>query len=281
MNLREIIKHIDKSPENEDWCGYIEYPMINSLRLGIDAVYQDENDKRLTCYWVSKWNCTDTNCGIRAYFLDDELVCVSTKNYRRDDERFEYVSTDAIAKVRNYVLSLIYNDGFDDDVAIVDLHREMGDGYKIKYANEITHKTAIYNGHPVEIDIKKCHQLNGSKSIPIVLDGETIVVEVSELVFPYHCNKPVETKISEPVIPVDKLKQLEMVGWVPFDNTTGFMDRWVGENGEFGDLIAAIKTKTGQISFCVLKFTHSDGLHFQTTVGNVIKLSDVDSYIIL
>lgn len=278
MKLREIIKHIDKSPENEDWCGYIEYPMIHSLRLGMDAVYQDSNNKRLTCYWVSKWHSTDTNCGIRAYFLDDELVCISTKNYRRDDERFQYVSTDAIAKLRNYVLSLIYNEDFDSDMSIVNMQLDMGEGYTIQYVDDIVSKTAIYNGQPVELDIKQCKQMRGSKSAPIVLNGETIIVEMSDLVFPYHCNKPVEIKLPEPVIPDDKLKKLEMVGWVPFDHTMAFMDKWVGK---LDDLILAIKTKSGQISFCVFKHSNDEGFHFQTTVGNIIKLSDVDSYIIL
>lgn len=131
MKLRELIANVDKSEQNEDWYGYIDDSMISSLSLGCMGVYQIEGKPRLQCYWVSKWLCSDTHCGIRAFFLDNEFIGIATQRARRDDVVFEYISNTVKAKLRAYIMELTDYGEHDEEEIMLDLDREMGDGFKV------------------------------------------------------------------------------------------------------------------------------------------------------
>ena len=46
----------------------------------------DMFSKRMSYAWLVQWTCTDTCVGIQAYYLDSELVAVSTQIARKANE---------------------------------------------------------------------------------------------------------------------------------------------------------------------------------------------------
>lgn len=102
--LREAIALIDKNDHRaQSWAEIDEFS--RELGLSVYGWYPAFED-RMKKYWVHSWNCTDTWVGTAAYFLDGELVAVSTQKGRKWDEEFEWVSREAAAKVREFILSL-------------------------------------------------------------------------------------------------------------------------------------------------------------------------------
>lgn len=101
--LQKILDNKDNLKEDK-WF----YPETLLEEFGI---YESINaDNRLTKKWFESWICTDTEVGIAVYFLDDELVCVSWKPYRKSDEEFWFVSEDLGKKLYDYLWSLTGKD---------------------------------------------------------------------------------------------------------------------------------------------------------------------------
>lgn len=144
--LRKLVSEIDFNNEKLK-----TYPSWESLsnQLNISDLYWS-NDTRLTCYFIKLHYCTDTVVGTRAYFLDNELVCISTQAARKSSELFSFVSEEIAFKVRDYLLSLTEPNGFKIDI-IEGFDQEIPDTYNIYYNTQILHKTALLDGEPVEI----------------------------------------------------------------------------------------------------------------------------------
>jgi len=100
MNLvQKILENKDKLKEDK-WF----YP--ESL-LGEFSIYESiETPIRLSKKWFESWTCTDTEVGIAVYFLDDELVCISWKPYRKSAEEFWFCSEKLGKKLYDYLWSL-------------------------------------------------------------------------------------------------------------------------------------------------------------------------------
>jgi hypothetical protein len=107
MKLREAIEKLDKSEKNEGWAS----PSQLGRQLGVDCWgHYDEFEKRVKKYWIKSWLCTDTYVGLAAYYLDDELVAISTQQGRKYDEEFEWVSVELRHKLRTFLLSFEEDD---------------------------------------------------------------------------------------------------------------------------------------------------------------------------
>ena len=62
---------------------------------------QPKENERLTYCYYHRWICTDTEVGIRVWYLDDEPVCISWQPYRKSNETFGWISKDKFNEVRN------------------------------------------------------------------------------------------------------------------------------------------------------------------------------------
>lgn len=185
--LKKLVSEIDFNNErmetNPSW-----ERLADELR--VDGLYWSE-DKRLRCYFIKIHCCTDTYVGTRAYFLDGELVCVSTQSARKSDEFFSFVTKEIGLKVRDYLLTLVEDDEFTIDV-IGDFEMELPETYKIEYNTQIMHKTALLNGERVEI-IKKYFEKEGIHSVNYfhnvhvkAENGITFTVDCRDLDFEYN-----------------------------------------------------------------------------------------------
>ena len=75
--------------------------------LGINE-YDLDLSKNTCLYsqFIFSWYCTDTWVGVRAFYLNEELVCVAYQLGRKYDSTFHWVSQETKTKTRDYLNSL-------------------------------------------------------------------------------------------------------------------------------------------------------------------------------
>lgn len=175
MKLIEAIQKIDKSQE--------ETPSWEELADQFNLYLSWSNDERLKCYFLKRWLCTDTLVGVRAYFLDDEFVALSTQNARKSGETFEFASKEKAKTVRDYVYNLIPEDEEEINVAILETEKEIEETFKIEYSGEILHKTALLKGERVEIVKTFNNDYNNMRRVEIKKGKEKTELDCRELDF--------------------------------------------------------------------------------------------------
>ena len=131
MKLIEIANKIDKSERNESYIDLSEIAEMFGLSLW-GYVEQD----RLKAYHLGPWYCTDSWVGSRLYFFDDEFVAYSFQEGRKCDEKFKWVSKEAVDKVKNFILTFISK---EDDwcISYCDINEDIGDSYKIGFNTQV------------------------------------------------------------------------------------------------------------------------------------------------
>lgn len=185
--FRELINNIDfsnkKLESSPDWENL-------STIFNIDLDWSD--DTRLKSYFIRIHYCTDSYVGIKAYFLDNEFVALSTKYGRKYSEEFEFVSIDVAEKVKNYLLSLLVPDDYPTNVKIINyLDDTIPNTYKIEYNSQILHKTALYHGEYVDIiktnfNDKGINSPDYFHSVIVKKGNDEILVNCGDLDFEYN-----------------------------------------------------------------------------------------------
>jgi len=186
MELQHIVDTIDKSnPMQMDITG-IAYEM--GLPNGDEWDWSDNEFKQ---YWVRRHYCTDTHVGVTAMFLNDEFVGVTQQTGRKMDVEYQWVSTEAYRKVRDFVMSLCLPEEVEDDgIAIVDMSEEMGDGYHVSYGSQILDKEAIFEptGEAVTFvrSFDRHTEVEKWRDVEVKFpNGEKRVINMSEYLIPY------------------------------------------------------------------------------------------------
>jgi hypothetical protein len=112
-NINDIIKTIDTSKMERRGASF--YEMCESEFEIYEWLEQPKDNERLTYCYYHRWICTDTEVGIRVWYLDNEPVCISWQPYRKSNETFGWISKEKFNEVRNYALSL-KDDNLDVDI---------------------------------------------------------------------------------------------------------------------------------------------------------------------
>jgi hypothetical protein len=122
--IQYYLNNLVKSAENSD---YIRLEKI-AREVGI-SYFDYEDFPELKCYFGYSWICTDTKVGLRFYFLDDELVCVSLQLGRKSNEEFEWVSKETYLKVKKLVWDKIIKEDSEKqiEIAAVNLNEDISD----------------------------------------------------------------------------------------------------------------------------------------------------------
>lgn len=173
MKLRELIEKIDKTnPRLRDDTNFYKLGSIFNLDL---YFYNNEGNDRLKCYWMQTWLCTDSWVGWRAYFLDDELVAVSSQLGRKCDEEFELVP-EKIKILKEYLETLVENP-LRDDYDLINLDEEVGDDYGVEFQSQlldIFHEKGMYEGQEVTVKrIKGVNDYSNFHNVIIVFPDKT------------------------------------------------------------------------------------------------------------
>lgn len=190
MKLRELIELVDKSKGNES---YITLSTLAEQQMDIVGVDDLTDSNRLKAYFLSAWCCTDTWVGLRAYFLDDEFVAVSTQDGRKCDEVFTWKNDASYHEVRNYLLSLVAGTAPSYDVLTKDdMDEELDIGFSIPYTPRLIDNEVYYKGDLCPV-VGNQHTLNNGDclgtDLKIGYQGEEIIVDVVDTLVPWHIVK--------------------------------------------------------------------------------------------
>lgn len=142
MKLREIIKNIDKSSENEDWVDFENLACELFDMHDWDFQITEQERSKLSCYWFFYWLCTDTTVGFRAYFFENEFVFYSYQSARKDYERFYWKDKKSYNKIREYFqhLRAKYQKLNEPDLYFCDMGEDYKHGFRINYTSELYKK---------------------------------------------------------------------------------------------------------------------------------------------
>lgn len=181
MKLREMIRKIDKSSDNEDDQSYIDEEILRAVGAGTTWIKQDPENMRLRSYWLCQWLCTDTLVGIRVLFLDGVSVGIIQQFARKDDAVVYFIDKEARDRVRSYVQSLI--DAIDDEPAFVDLDVDFGTHYNLNYREQLTSDRIYSLGKPVKIVSHSCF---GEPVTVEYEDGKRETIPMSDIEIRYN-----------------------------------------------------------------------------------------------
>ena len=107
--MMKTIKHyldtLDKSNNylKDDWISTEDF----AQEVGLDFYNAEKLEGMIAYYSSLSWICTDTRVGLKFYFFNDELVCLSFQEGRKCDEEFEWVSVEARNKVRAELIKMM------------------------------------------------------------------------------------------------------------------------------------------------------------------------------
>jgi len=184
MKLKDIIANLSKDSPECDLGIFVNAICFDYFDFDYEKA---ENDGRLVYYWIMAWYCTDSYVGLRAYYLDDELVAVSEQPGRKYKEKFNWASKDAFLKVKNYIKS--FEIIHDEDIDLLNEEEEFPDGgYTVDFRNQLLryHKFGIYEGRKVEIVWPQPKSDNYiDQTIVLIDNGERKTVPVNDVIFPY------------------------------------------------------------------------------------------------
>lgn len=186
MELQKIVFNLDRSNPMEISIEAIADEM--GLPHGYDFDWDAETD--LKQYWIRKHYCTDTWVGVTAIFYKDAFVGITSQSGRKMDVEYEWVSKALYKEVRDYVLTLCVVEDDDEEIPLLDLTYEMGQGYKVSYGGSLLDKIGIYEptGETVEV-VKTWGRYDEIDKWGIVEakfpDGKKKEIKLSDYLIPY------------------------------------------------------------------------------------------------
>lgn len=139
INLEKLETLLASVTEDQKHNCYSCDRLCEEFRIYESVMDYDSVDQHIKCADLITWICTDTKVGLKAYYLDDILICISFQPYRKSDENFYWIGKEEYLKTRNFFLSLLDEennineiDSFDDeDFEFVLNQKQLFDSYKI------------------------------------------------------------------------------------------------------------------------------------------------------
>lgn len=186
MKLKEIIKKLDKSKDNES---FVDLQDLGSREFELNTwLFNYSENLELKAYYFLKWYCTDSYVGGRAYFLNDELVAISYQSGRKSNETFYWKSSFAKNKVKKYLLTLMEEDTKDEVINLFDLEVEYDHGFHVEFAQQLLTKDVLIKETLERVKvIEKFDDIEKWRLVKIKnVDGVEKVVEMKDILVPYN-----------------------------------------------------------------------------------------------
>jgi len=189
MNLQYIIDNLIK-PDRETKDTWIDFSIfkddLNILYSDLDLVDWEKNTD-LRTYNIASHICTDSEVGISAYFLKDELVCISKQSFRKSSEDIVGWVSEALAtKTKEYIISLIPEDNKGVNIDILDMKQDMGEGYNVEYTGQMISKYVIYEDQFCLVTEDNSKGYTNFHNIKVMLEGNEIEIDIRDCTTPYR-----------------------------------------------------------------------------------------------
>lgn len=189
MKLINALLNVDKSDKNTNsWVD--PEPLANAFSLCSYDLDTDLFNKGIVGYWVRSWICTDTEVGIMAIYLFNELVGYSEQTARKGDTNIKFVSSVQAKKTHEFMLSCLTSDTFAEVAADDVLNREIGETYQVDVGTQIIYKdtkrAAVYNRPVIFVQGVTKSRYFDSVEVLFTDTNEKGIVHVNEYKIPYR-----------------------------------------------------------------------------------------------
>ena len=187
--IDNIIK--DKFSANECWVDIEVFQ--DELKIDYDTFYNIESNLNkntdLRAYYIASHICTDTEVGILAYFLKDELVCVTKQSFRKSRlGMIGWVSKEKAEETKEYLLSLVVIDEDEElELELLEFDYDMGIGYPVEYTGQNISNSVIFEDEVCRVIEDNSKGYTNFHNIVIVKpNGDTITVDIRDCKIPYR-----------------------------------------------------------------------------------------------
>ena len=185
MTIAEIVQKVNKTKEFE------EKVYLTNFAEKVFDLYPDEwiEETRLTSYYLSDWQCTDTRVGYRVYYFDDKPVAIGHQLARKTGNWIEWLSEEDYYKVKDYVLTFVEKN--IETIPLANLEEDFGESYQISYYSQLYKHhldNVTYNNSSVKI-IKQDYGYAADTVEIEYPSGKREWVDIDELSFPYNLQK--------------------------------------------------------------------------------------------
>lgn len=153
MKMRDLINAVERNEQNSTSADIDEF--CCELDLNQYPGWNKQFDEAVKGYWLIKWQCSDTWVGCIVYYMDDEPIAISTQSARKSSTVYEFVSLEAAAKVRNFILECLGESEFSPTIA--DLNEEVGLDYTVSYSSQLLVDKGMYCDRVVKV-VSICHR---------------------------------------------------------------------------------------------------------------------------
>lgn len=155
MKLRDLIHAVDRSKDNTTSANIDLF--CRELDLNEYPGHIDQFDEAVQGHWLIKWLCSDTWVGYIVYFMDNEPVAISSQMARKSSKELQFVSLEAAAKLRQFILECIGTPEFTPSVANLD--EETDPYYTVSYSSQLLVSHGFFNGHKVKVE-RRCYRFD-------------------------------------------------------------------------------------------------------------------------
>lgn len=187
MKISEIIQTVDKNSErNKCLANWDNFASLFDMWFDYDY---DKFENGLTSFFFAKWLCTDTWVGGRVYYLNNEPVAVSWQPARKSDEDIEFLSLDAIVKVKEFMLDCRTDEDNHSNL-LTDMDKDYGNGYRVSYGSQLLRKDCIHKptgkSSTVIETFRGMDQIKKWSKVVIQFDdSSTQTVDMADLIFSF------------------------------------------------------------------------------------------------
>lgn len=123
--VSELIKSFNPATARKEEASFELFAKIFELSYWD---YSQQFPDLMVKHWVYSWICTDTRVGLAFYYLNDELVAISTQTGRKSTENVMFISSEIADRVRQFAIRCIIHD--EPQYDIVDFNSEIDDEWK-------------------------------------------------------------------------------------------------------------------------------------------------------
>lgn len=106
--LQQLLDTLDKSDKNKSWISIEE--LGQEFGLSLCGINYEGDELQSFYHQDARWVCTDTDVGLKFWFLDGEFVGVSTQEARKSDEFFQWKNQAARTKIFEWLLENFVKD---------------------------------------------------------------------------------------------------------------------------------------------------------------------------
>lgn len=122
MIFSEFIKSVQSMIDNKQishtW-GRVDSNTF-ALNFGLSVYWDQEFSERVKQYFITSWICTDTRVGLSVYTLDSQIIAVSHKSARKNNENIDFISVEAKSQMFDLLASLLKKDLLKDQLHVPD-----------------------------------------------------------------------------------------------------------------------------------------------------------------